>query len=355
MVRVLRLIIYGTVPEGRDQMDLSVYREYLQQRSLSLVEQDQDIALVSEFEIFSQESGASPAGWTARAFIAELTRTCRDSHQNLLALARYGHFLNNDEIYVAALELLDGAEVMDNLSQKLSTEVGPVRRDAIFASIPLPTPGTSGAEKAARMQAVVDRMERMLDPAICHRVLGDGLRNLKDEWYLDERRKYQECGGIDAYLVRKKQDLITELERIQAEGGLYFSQPVTSEVLDFVRCTPEIGGGVRQNNILYVVKIPYQAHEYVTAADDLHRRYAYCHCPWVRESLRPDSRLPQVSATFCQCSLGFIKKPWEVIFDRHLEAEVVSSVLEGDMWCKIAVHLPEDVLQGEVKNFAAVS
>ena len=336
-----------------DQMDLRAFRESLQQRSLPLVEQDQHIALVGEFEIFCQESGASPAGWTARSFIAELTRTSRDSYENLLALARYGHFLKNDEIYVAALELLDGAEVMGNLSQKLAAEVGPVRRDAIFASIPLPTPGTPGAEKAARMQAVVDRMERMLDPAVCHRILGDGLRDLKDEWYLDERRKYNECGGIDAYLVRKKQDLLAELERIQAEGGLYFSQPVTPEMLDFVRCTPEIGGGVRQGNILYQVKIPYQAHEYVTTGDDLYRRYAYCHCPWVRESLRPGSRLPKVSATFCQCSLGFIKKPWEVIFDRHLEAEVVESVLEGDMWCKIAVHLPEDVLQGEGRNFAA--
>jgi hypothetical protein len=318
-------------------MDLNTFRESLQQYNLSSAGQEQHIALVDEFEIFCQEMGASPAGWTARAFITELTRTGRDSYQNLLALARYGRFLKNNEIYVAALELLDGAEVMGNLSQKLAAEVGPVRRDAIFAGIPLPTPGTSGAEKAARM----------VDPAVCHRVLGDGLRDLKDEWYLDERRKFQECGGVDAYLVRKKGDLVAELERIQAEGGLYFSQPVTPEVLDFVRCTPEIGGGVRQGNILYVVKIPYQAHEYVTAADNQHRRYAYCHCPWVRESLHPGRHLLQVSATFCECSVGFVKKPWEVIFDRHLEAEVVESVLEGDLWCKIAVHLPGGVLEGE--------
>jgi hypothetical protein len=326
-------------------MDLSFFRVTLQQSSVSLAEQNQHLALIGELEIFSQESGAtSPAGWTVRAFITELTRTGRDSYENLLALARYGHFLQNNEIYVAALEQLDGAELMGNLSQKLAAEVGSVRRDAIFASIPLPTPGTSEADKAVRMQAVVDRMERMLDPAVCHRILG-GLRDLKDEWYLDERRKYQECGGVDAYLVRKKQNLMAELERIQAEGGLYFSQPVTPEMLDFVRCMPEIGGGVRQGNIIYEVKIPYQAHEYVTAADDLHKRYAYCHCPWVRESLRPGSRLPQVSSTFCQCSLSFIKKPWEVIFDRPLEAEVVESVLEGGIWCKIAIHLPDDVLQ----------
>ena len=328
-------------------MEMNAFRESLQQRSLYLTEQDQHLDLVGEFEVFCQEEGGGPAGWTARAFMAELTRTGRDSYENLLALARYGHFLKDNEIYVAVLEQLDGAEVMGNLSQKLAVAVGPVRRDAIFASIPLPTPGTSGAEKAARMQAVIDRMERTLDPEVCQRVLGDGLRDLKDEWYLDERRKYQESGGIDAYLVRRKQDLIAELEHIQTEGGLYFSQPVTPEMLDFVRRTPEIGGGVRQGNILYIVKIPYHAHEYVTAGSDLQRRYAYCHCPWVRESLRPGSSMPKVSATFCQCSLGFVKKPLEVIFDRPLEAEVVKSVLEGDNWCKIAVHLPQEVLQTE--------
>ena len=327
-------------------MDLNTFCASSQQFSLPLARQDQYMALVGEFEVFCQEMGASPAGWTARAFITELTRTGRDSLDNLLDLARYGRSLNNNEIYLAAFELLDGAEVLSNLSQKLAAEVGVVRRDAIFASIPLLTPGAPGAEKAARMQAVVDRMERLLDPETCHRVFVDGLRDLKDEVYLDERRKYQECAGIDTYLVRKKQDLIAELEGILAEGGLYYSQPVTPEMLDFVRRTPEIGGGVRQGSILYVRKIPYRAHEYVTAADDLHKRYACCHCPWVRESLRPGSRLPRVSAAFCQCSLGFIKKPWEVIFGRHLEAEVVELVLEGDNWCTIAVHLPEDVLQG---------
>jgi hypothetical protein len=51
-----------------------------------------------------------------------------------------------------------------------------------------------------------------------------------------------------------------------------------------------------------------------------------------------------VSPTFCQCSAGFPKKPWEVIFGRALEAEVVESVLKGDPWCKIAIHLPEEAV-----------
>jgi hypothetical protein len=52
----------------------------------------------------------------------------------------------------------------------------------------------------------------------------------------------------------------------------------------------------------------------------------------------------RVSPTFCQCSAGFHKKSWEVIFGRPLKAEVVETVLAGDAWCKFAVHLPEEVL-----------
>jgi hypothetical protein len=50
-----------------------------------------------------------------------------------------------------------------------------------------------------------------------------------------------------------------------------------------------------------------------------------------------------VSAQFCRCSAGFHKKPWEVIFDQKLEAEVLESVLQGDMRCRFAIHLPVSV------------
>ncbi len=34
------------------------------------------------------------------------------------------------------------------------------------------------------------------------------------------------------------------------------------------------------------------------------------------------------------------KKPWEVIFEGPLEAEVLESVLQGDLRCRFAIHLP---------------
>jgi hypothetical protein len=31
-------------------------------------------------------------------------------------------------------------------------------------------------------------------------------------------------------------------------------------------------------------------------------------------------------------------------FDQPLKAEVVESVLKGDLWCKFAIHLPEELI-----------
>jgi hypothetical protein len=36
---------------------------------------------------------------------------------------------------------------------------------------------------------------------------------------------------------------------------------------------------------------------------------------------------------------GFHKKPWEVIFGRTIQADVLESVLQGDMRCRFAIHL----------------
>ena len=66
--------------------------------------------------------------------------------------------------------------------------------------------------------------------------------------------------------------------------------------------------------------------------------------PWVRESLKVGDT--SVSPTFCLCSAGFHKKRWDVIFEQPLDAEIVETVLEGDPWCKIAIHLPEEALAG---------
>jgi hypothetical protein len=125
------------------------------------------------------------------------------------------------------------------------------------------------------------------------------------------------------------------------EKTLYFTQEIDGEVLEYVRNTPTCQNGVREGDIIYVTKIPYMAKKYLREKDPKKKRYYYCHCPWVREAIKSDTK---ISPNFCYCSAGFEKRPWDVIFDQPVKADVIESVLKGDFVCKFAIHIPKEYL-----------
>jgi hypothetical protein len=322
-------------------MDREGFRQLLRERKVPEEQLDMQIALAERFEAFAA-APATPGD--VSAFAGVLVEEDLNTWDNLVTLVRYGHFTKNVPAYVAAIELLDGSEALEGLYEKLGRAVGEELRDRVFAGIELPPLGTPSTEKPRITQAIMARLEQLVDAETCHQVLSGGLRHLEDGWYVEERATYAESGSVDAYLVRKGDDLIAELTKIKDEGGLYFTQPITEEVIDFVNEHPEIRQGVRDGNVIYEAKIPYMTVEYLAETDEQMKRYYYCHCPWVRESLRTGD--VRVSPTFCLCSAGFHKKRWDVIFGQALRAEVVESVLQGDPWCKIAIHLPEEAFAG---------
>lgn len=328
-------------------MDEQGFREFLEGRQLPEDKIEQGISIVEQFETFLETSDRSTTPEQAReedvhVFSELLIQERLNTFDNFVALARYGQFVNNNALYAAVIELLDGREALENLHKKLGDEIGEKSRDQIFDGVDLPPLGTPNTKKPRLTQTVLDRMERAADSKTCKKILGSGLRTLPDEGYLAAREKYLQAGSLDAYLERKGKDFITELERIRDKAGLFFTQPITDEVIDFVRSHPEIMQGVRKGNILYETKIPYMTVEHLAETDERMKRYTYCHCPWVRESLRTGEA--QVSPAFCNCSAAFHKKPYEVIFDRPLQADVVETVLKGDPWCRFAIHLPEDAV-----------
>lgn len=318
------------------------FRKFLQERDFPADKIEGSVSVVERFEDFlsgQRKTQKSPTADDVRTFSAILMKEELNTYDNYRALALYGRFLKNNEVYVAVVELLDGAEALESLYEKVAESVGKLKRDEIFEGIELPPLGTPSTQKPAVTQAVMERLEDTVDPQTCQRILSSGLRHLQDEWFLEDREKYLECKNLDEFLERRGQEFIDQLEQIKREEGLFFTQEITDAVIEFVRSQPEIRQGVRKGNILFEVKIPYMTREYLAETDESMKRYYYCHCPWVRESLRAGN--VRVSPTFCHCSAGFHKKYWEVVLDQPLEAEIVESVLKGDLWCKIAIHLPQ--------------
>jgi len=329
-------------------MDETGFREMLQARHLEPAEIERSVAMVQRFEEFLKRY--RPAAIADRAtaedvgrFLDELAHTTNDSATDLLAIGRYCRLTHNDEVLVAVLELIDGAEVPANLWRRLGDLAGEARRDEVFAGLEIPPLGTPNERKSAYMRELVQRLYDRVDEDTAGSILTSGLHYVPKEAFAEERARYLAAPDIDWFIEDEHRRYVEYLAGLKDDGTLYFTQPITDDVLAYVRDTPTCGGGVRQGNEIHVTKIPYQADLYLRETDELRKRYLYCHCPWARESiLRPEAA---VSARFCQCSAGFEKQYWDAVFDQPVQVDVVTSVLQGDLKCEFAVQLPEDLVR----------
>jgi hypothetical protein len=321
-------------------MDKQGFRSMLQGRKLPEEKIEASLAVAERFDACL--AGKPADAGTAWAFSKLLIEEGNNTEENYIALIRYCLFIKNHAMYVAFLELVDGGEVGENLFRRVAERFGTEVRDEVFAGIGVAPLGLPTPEKPATLQPVIERLEARVGVQACADFLSASLRDLPDEYFLDEREKYRQAGGIDAYLVQRKEAFVARLETCLREGRPFFAQPVTQEVIDYVRSEPEMGGGRREGAIVYEVKIPYMTADFLAETDPTLKRYHYCHCPWAREAIRGGDVRP--AGTFCNCSAGFHKKPFEVAFGQPVKVEVLESVLLGGERCRFAIHLPEDVI-----------
>lgn len=320
-------------------MDKQGFRELLEGRKVPVDKIETALALAERFEQFAIQTG-SFSRETAWAFSTALIAEGQNTEENFLTLARYGLFFNQQEVFVAFLEVLDGGEAQENLYRRVGERYGTALRDEVFAGIGVAPYGIPAPEKPRYMQPVIERLERALGADACRALLADSLRDLPE--YAWERELYLSCANVDEYLLQKKARFVAQLETCQREGRLFFAQEITDAVLDYVRNEPEVGGGVRVGNIVYETKIPFLTKEALAETDPTLKRYYICHCPWAREAVKSGAA---VAPLFCNCSAGFHKKPWEAALGQAVQVDVLESVLQGHDRCRFAIHLPEGVVE----------
>ncbi|UCE90865.1 MAG: hypothetical protein JSV90_05390 [Methanobacteriota archaeon] len=258
--------------------------------------------------------------------------------ERLIALFRYARFAANKKVEIAILRLLDGISVLDQLSETIRQLLGESKRKAVFDGIELPKLGDSSEGWHVITHRFMSQLEANVDQATCRDILLTGPHAGPPEWYEEERQAYLRSKNIDEFLKTRHEMAVETLTKHMEEDTLFFNQEINQDVVDFVRSNEEIMGGIRNGEIIYETKIPYMAQEYLRETDETMRRYYYCHCPWVREAVRTGRR---ISPTFCYCSAGYHKKPWEVILGKPLKAKVLSSVLKGDDFCRFAIQIPK--------------
>jgi hypothetical protein len=323
-------------------MDREGFRKLLEQRKLDEAQIAASIDIAESYEQYLFDTGAVSGSASVENFCRSLIPTGKNTYNNLLALARYGLFINNNDMFIGAIELLDGAEAQSNLYKKVGEILSERIRDQAFAGIGISPMGLPSTDKPFDMFPVIDRLVSLVGSEAVEQLLSACLRDLPDEYYLDEVEKYNRAENIDAYLKEKHSSFVQELERYQQDGTLFFMQEINQAVIDFVRERPEIESGVRQGSLIYITKIPYNTKLYLEEPDPILKRYYACHCPWAREAIKEGSI--SLDPVFCNCSAGFSKRPWEVIFGQPLEVEMLESAIKGYFRCRFVVHLPGNIL-----------
>lgn len=328
-------------------MDKEGYRGYLTDRDQPIPEEEivEAIKMVEKFEEFLKQFDKTletASSTEAHKFSKVLIEEGHNSWTNYAALTRYGYFIKNMDLYLAVFELLDGAEVMDVLYDRLGEYVGDEKRDEILSKEDLPPFGIPSSEKVDVTRDVMGKMEELLDSETCKKTLAAVAHGLPKDFRKGEREKYLDSDDIDDYLKKKRESVMEVMQAHRDEGTLFFGQEINDAVLEFLKSRPDVLVGERRGDIIYHTKIPYMAKKYLEETDERMKRYYACHCAWARESIKTGEE--EVSPTFCYCSAGFTKMPWEAALDQPLETEMVKSVLQGDFECSFIIHLPKDMV-----------
>jgi hypothetical protein len=319
------------------------FKSFLE-RNTSEKDIQQSIMIIEEVETFLIDTGKkhnfSQASFEdLKSIVKYLLINRKNSKKNLLALLKYSRFMGNREIEVALLELLDGNDILKKLMLKANKVAGEKHREKIFNKIPFPQLGTCSVDKPKLTQKFMETLEAELNLEECKEVLLSGPHAGPKKEYLSERKAFLESENVDDFLRKRHREYLNELNQHMKNKELYFTQEIDRDVIDYVKNTPTCQNGVRQGSIIYVTKIPYNAKKYFREKDPKLKRYYYCHCQWVREAIKSDIK---ISSNFCYCSAGYEKRPWDVIFNQPVKADVLETVLKGDLVCKFAIHIPEE-------------
>ncbi|MHA2226163.1 MAG: hypothetical protein ACXAC8_13210 [Candidatus Hodarchaeales archaeon] len=325
-------------------MKLNDFKKYLKERKIDTDKIESTVVIINEFENFLSTHEKSVATATyddMHDFSAYLIENKKNSYDNYIGLARFAFFSKNNPLIIAAIENVDGREMIENFSTRLKEEFGESLRNEIFDGIGMPPLGIHPKKKPEVTKTLVERFLTKVGDEKGAEFFAGGLRDKYTDSYKKPRENYMKTQDIDTFLKSVHEELITNLEKHHEEGSLFYTQEVDTSVIEYVKKDQTIEAGVRKGNKVIITKIPYMTKQYIET-DSEKRKYYFCHCPWIREALKDESQ--PISPVFCHMSGGYYKNYWEAVLDQPVKVELLESVIQGDEVCKFSLHLPPSIM-----------
>ena len=322
------------------------FRKFLEGRKLGAAKIESTVGAVREFEKYLKKRKATLKSANLdmlRDYISLLIQEKKNSRDGLIAIARYCYFAKRNDLYIYFTGILGASDVLPRIGERLATIAGQATQRRVFHDLEMPPLGLPQESYPKLTKMIVDRMEAELPARTCREIMTWNYHNIPIEGFKESKERFEKAASIDEYLKDEHDRAIAELEGCMREGRPWFEQEITSEVVEFVRGNQEICGGIRQGDKVYVTKIPYAPRQYLEEKDPTMRKYYACHCQLVRTALRDGK--PKIPATFCYCSAGYHKLPFEVIFGEPVEVEMLETVLKGDARCRFAIKIPKSKMK----------
>jgi hypothetical protein len=326
-------------------MNLEAYERFLRGQGFTEGKLADRLALIGDFGRFLESTGEKDFEAAGKAeaekFARVLIRGGGNTLDNFSALSDYAGWAGRRPLHVAWIELMDCHNALAVLAAEIERSHGKEMRDKIFAD-PLPPLGADEKERAAYTRAMTGRMAGALSVDRARRAWFTVQHGIPaGDWRgsdAQDREKFLRSGDVDEFLALKRRERDALLTRLRDEGGLWYTVEITDAVLEFVRSDPEMEGGRREGESIYITKIPYNAVRYLQETDPKLKRYYACHCPLLRQAILDDQ---PISPDVCHCSLGHASHYLAGI-GRAFRGEVLESAVRGDPRCRFVFHPVEE-------------
>ncbi|NLI52952.1 MAG: hypothetical protein GX417_01350 [Clostridiales bacterium] len=323
-------------------MNVSRLRQQFAQLGRSEAEAAEAVADVLALENWLSARGRAPEDARAedlRPYVRALIEKKRNAPQRLENLASYFYMMRRNESYIYLCLLTGGIGVIESILSRCRALAGDQAADKIAQGAPLPPVGTDPEELPAFTARFVALLTDTLPEPLARSVLAGNNHGIPAAAFNPERERYLAAPSLDVYLKEKHARAVETLQRHCDSGEVWFEQVVSQAFVDYVASNQELLSARHEDGKLYVTKVPYAPDSFLSETDPVKKRYHACHCPFARESILHKEQ--DVPATWCYCSGGFAKHPYETIFGRPLSVELLQSVLRGDPVCRFAIHLDD--------------
>ncbi|MFX0025661.1 MAG: hypothetical protein ACFE8M_04540 [Candidatus Hermodarchaeota archaeon] len=260
----------------------------------------------------------------------------------LRAIMHYANFSKRYEFITKVIDISESYNAMDNLYSRVAEFYGEPLRNEIFEDLVIPPLGIHPEKKPEFTKSILKRLEKRIGKEKIVDLLSPCLHGRPPDDIEGDKKLLKEK-GIDGFLEKKHQDLIARLEKHRDEGTLEFAQKIDDEIVQYVKENQMIAEGIRDGNIIYVSKLPYQMRKFLDAKDDKMKKFFICYCPWIRGAIKNGTE-KEITEDFCHCSAGWYKLYWDQLFEQSIKVDPVLTALNGALECKFAIHIPKSIL-----------